>query len=110
MTDVKFDRKLYGPLDELAALTLADFRRLSKDPSQAMQKIIGKLDILEGESVVQKNEGIKALKSSPLYKIYADIMNKALMGKSFEQAIAERGDITMAEFKAIMELNKSLKY
>jgi len=111
MSDVKFEPKLYGPLDELLAMSLTDFRRLSKDPRQAILKISNKLEILAGESELQKNQGIKALKSSPLYKIYADIMNKALVGsKSFEQAITERGDITLAEFKAIMELNKSLKY
>jgi hypothetical protein len=111
MSDVKFEPKMYGPLDELAAMSLTDFRRLSKDPWQAIQKISGKLDILEGESMVRKNEGVKALKSSPLYNIYADIMNRALVeGKSFEQVIAERGDINITEFKAIMELNKSLKY
>jgi hypothetical protein len=111
MSDVKFEPKLYGPLDELAAMSLADFRRLSKDPWQSIRKISGKLGILEGESMVRKNEGVKALKSSPLYNIYADIMNRALVeGKSFEQVIAERGDINITEFKAIMELNKSLKY
>jgi len=111
MSDVKFEPKLYGPLDELAAMSLADFRRLSKDPWQSIQKISGKIAILEGESMVRKNEGIRALKSSPLYNIYADIMNRALVeGKTFEQVIAERGDINITEFKAIMELNKSLKY
>lgn len=111
MSDVKFEPKMYGPLDELAAMTLSDFRRLSKDPWQGIQKINGKISILEGESMVRRNEGIKALKSSPLYNIYGDIMNRALgEGKSFEQVIAERGDINITEFKAIMELNKSLKY
>ncbi|MCX6740113.1 MAG: hypothetical protein NTZ49_02710 [Candidatus Parcubacteria bacterium] len=110
-SDVKFEPKLYGPVDELAALTLTDFRRLSKDPIQAVQKIADKLEILEGESVVKRSQGVLALKSSPLYKVYAEIMNKSLLeGKSFEQVIKERGDLTLVEFKAIMELNKSLKY
>lgn len=111
MSDVKFEPKLYGPLDELSAMSLADFRRLSKDPWLAIQKISGKLSILEGESVVRKNDGINALKNSPLYNVYADIMSRALTeGKSFEQVVKERGDITLDEFKAIMELNKSFKY
>lgn len=111
ISDVKFEPRLYGPVDELAALTLTDFRRLSKDPVQAAQKIADKLEILESESVVMRSQGILALKSSPLYKVYAEIMNKSLLeGKPFEQAIKERGDITLVEFKAIMELNKSLKY
>jgi len=111
--DVKFSAKLYGPIEELASLSIADFRRLSKDPLEAADKIIGKLDLLESESIVQKTAGISALKSSPLYKLYADIMNSAIKdGKSIEEIIKERFEdkITMDEYKAITELNKSIKY
>ncbi len=109
--DVKFTPRLYGPIEELASFTIADFRRLSKDPKEAIEKLKAKFNLLEDESLVKKVEGIKALKKSPLYKIYADIMNKAInQGKSFEQVIEETDELELPEFKAIMELNKNLKY
>ena len=38
-------------------------------------------------------------------------MNQAIkQGKSFEQVIEEMDQLTLEEFKAIMELNKNLKY
>jgi hypothetical protein len=109
--DVKFTPRLYGPIEELASFTIADFRRLSKDPQEAIEKLKAKLNLLEDESLVKKVEGIKALKKSPLYKIYADIMNQAInQGKSFEQVIEAMDKLTLPEFKAIMELNKNLKH
>jgi hypothetical protein len=109
--DVKFTSQLVGPIDELAVLKIEDFRRLAKEPEIAAKKIMAKLELLEEESLTKKAEGIKALKSSPLYKVYSDIMNQAIKeGKSIEQVTEENPIITMAEFKAIMELNKSLKY
>jgi hypothetical protein len=112
LEDVKFtEPKLYGPLDELASLSITDFRRLSKDPKEAALKIMGKLDLLEDESLSKKAEGISALKSSPLYKLYAEIMNLAIkQGKSIEQIINENKKISLQEFKAIAELNQNLKY
>lgn len=111
MDDVKFTARLYGPVDELYSLSLADFRRLSKDAKQAAEKIRQKIELLEEESIEKKDVGLRALKNSPLYKIYAEIMNKAIIeGKSFEQIISQRQDMTAPEFKAIMDLNKSLKY
>jgi hypothetical protein len=111
LDDVKFSPKLFGPIEELADLKIADFRRLSKDPNEAVNKIIGKLDLLEDESIIKRVEGIKALKQSPLYKDYADIMNQAIkQGRSPEEIIKQNPTINMEEFKAIVDLNKNLKY
>jgi len=113
LEDIKVEvtAKLYGPIEELNALTIMDFRRLSKDPKEAALKIMGKLDLLEDESLIKKMQGIKALRSSPLYKTYAGIMNQAMMaGKSIEQVINESNTLTMPEYQAIMELNQNLKY
>ncbi|MCX6745706.1 MAG: hypothetical protein NTX00_01660 [Candidatus Parcubacteria bacterium] len=109
--DVKFETKLYGPIEELGAFKIEDFRRLAKDPAEAANKILAKLDLLEDESLAKKAEGVNALKASPLYKDYAEIMNQAIMaGKSIEQVLVENPRMSAAEFKAIMNLNKSLKY
>ncbi|MFA5188474.1 MAG: hypothetical protein WC460_03875 [Patescibacteria group bacterium] len=111
LDDVKFTPQLYGPVDELGAFKIEDLRRLSKDPQVAVQKIKSKIELLEDDSLVKRNEGLKALKNSPLYKAYAEIMNTAIKeGKSFAQVIAAKPIMTLAEFKAVMDLNKSLKY
>jgi len=112
--DVKAPNQAYGPvgpIEELAVFKLEDFRRLAKNPQEAAKKIIAKLDLLGEESLNRKADGIKALKNSPLYKVYSEIMNQAIKeGKSIEQVTAESSNLTMAEFKAIMDINKNLKY
>ncbi len=111
MDDVKFSPQLYGPIEELASFKITDLRRLSKDPNEAINKITAKLDLLEDESITKKVDGIKALKLSPLYKIYSEIMSKAItQGKSFTQIIEADPLMTIEEFKAIMTLNKQLQY
>ena len=111
MEDVKYNARLIGPIEELSALSIIDFRRLSKNPQDAAKKIMGKLDLLEDESIVKKVEGIKALKTSPLYKVYADFMNQAISQvKSIEQVIGTLNTLTLDEYKAITDLNKNLKY
>jgi hypothetical protein len=111
--DVKVmsEPQLIGPIDELAVFKIEDFRRLSKNPLEAANRLKNKLELLEDESIVKKGEGIKALKSSPLYKAYSDIMNQAIKeGRSIVEIIKAASILSEAEFKAIMELNKSLKY
>src|SRR4030042_1630033 len=52
MEDIKVftEPRLVGPLDELVGLKIEDFRRLSKDPNEAINKIAAKLELLEDES------------------------------------------------------------
>jgi len=109
--DVKFAAKLVGPVEELASLSIADFRRISRKPEQAAAKILDKLELLAEESLLKKEQGIYALKSSALYKAYADVMNAAMLqGKTLEQIIADNPLMSFDEFKAIRDLNKNLKY
>ena len=109
--DVKFTPRLIGPIEELESITLNDLRRLARDPQEAAAKIMAKIDLLEEESINKRTEGIQALKRSPLYKIYAEIMSQALtQGKSFDQILTESKALTSAELKAVMDLNKNLKY
>ncbi|MFH0854816.1 MAG: hypothetical protein V1891_05000 [bacterium] len=111
--DIKYKSKLVGHIEEIGALRIKDFRHLSDDPIQAAEIIKNKIDILEEESFLNKIEGIKAWRTSEIYKTYLD------MGK---RAISERLEIgnsklkngadglTEEEFYAIMELNKRLRF
>lgn len=107
MDDVKFTPRVYGPVEELQALTIKDFRRLSKDPQEAADKIYSKIDLLEQESYQLKSAGIKALKKSPLYKVYAQIMSEAIsQGRPIDDIIKQTKNISQPEFQAITELNR----
>jgi hypothetical protein len=107
--------RLTGPVQELAIITLADFRRLSADPVEACRKISDKLDVLEESAYTQRIAGIKAWQGSEVYKRYLEVINAAFSGgKQIAAAIADsqaagRETPTEREVRAIMELNRQLK-
>ncbi len=91
MQDVQPVRRLSGPLDELRALSLADFRRLSKNPKEAAGKITDKVDLLEGQGYDQRVAAIKAWRASPLNRWYVAATNEALLrGLSLQALLAEK--------------------
>lgn len=116
VVDVKFSSKLFGPTEELAALSLIDFRRLSKDPKTAIQKIIDKISLLEEESFRKRIDGIRSWQMSEVYKLYSNIGEISLrQEKPIKQVIEDfekqgKPVLTEAEFDAIMELNKTLRF
>jgi hypothetical protein len=115
MADVKFVPKLTGPIDELRQLTLKDFRRLSKEPREATLKIKDKIDLLEDQGFEQKTLAVKAWQESEVNKLYLDILRKSLEGNPVTEIIAERElaaqpNLNKAEFDAVMELNRRLRF
>lgn len=108
--DVVYTPRVLTPIDELRSFRLEDFRRLASSPRVAADKIAQRIGVLEHDSLIKKAEGIQALKESPLYKMYADIMQKSLLGgKPFSEVISAEETLTMEEFEALMELNKKLQ-
>lgn len=118
MDDVTFagGPKLMGLSQELRQLTLAEFRRLGKDPEAAAQKILQKFDILGQESFEKRTEGIQAWQASPLQELYV-----RLVSESFAQAkpvveVAEQkrasgvDTLQPEEVSAIIGLNSKLHY
>lgn len=116
MTDVKAGYKLYGPVEELATLNLATFRRLGRTPVEMTQKIIHKINVLSKDSLVRRSAGIKAWKQSQLYQMYLAVGQASMEHElGAEQAIMEyqkAGNeiISMAEFEAITDLNRQLRF
>ena len=115
VSDVKFTPRLTGPVEELRALTLKDFRRLSKDPSEATLKVKDKIDLLEDRGFELKTQGIKAWQDSEANRLYLDMLRKSLEGKPVTEVISEfeaKGQPvrTKAEFDAIMTLNRQLRF
>lgn len=113
---IKVERRLFGPIEELENLTMIDFRRISADPTIAVNKIKEKIDLLEAEGFEKKMAGINAWHKSEVNKFYR-LLGQASMadGLPIEKIISNRlfsGKPTLSidEFHAIMELNRSLRY
>lgn len=116
MQEVAFTKRLMGPVDELRALTITDFHRLSKDPVQAAAKIRDKVSLLEEEGYHKKVEAIQAWRASPLNQMYVALTREAvLVGIPVAELLMEKrkkGEVTLedTELKAIMQLNADLRF
>jgi hypothetical protein len=115
VADIKYVPKLTGPVDELRAMAVKDFRRLSRDPHEATLKIRDKIDLLEDQSFEVKSAGIKAWQDSETNRLYLGMLRSSLEGKPIIDVIVEKegkGEpvLSKAEFDAIMELNRKLRF
>ncbi len=116
LDDVKYVPKLVGPVEELREMTLVDFRRLGANPAGAAEKIKEKIALLEREAFSKKIAGTKAWQESEVNKIYLEIGRESLQkGLSADKTIAERTaagqrTLTVEEYRAVMELNRALRY
>ena len=111
--DVRFERRLAGPIEELKALTLTSFRRLSGDSKQAAAKVKDKIDLLGFEDRVS---AIRAWRESPLNQQYVSLAQESLTsGKAIPEVIkqqeAQGGEtLTQEEVAAIVSLNGQLRF
>ena len=114
--DIKVRPRLVGPVEEIREMTLVDFRQLARDPREAVQKILDKINLLEKESFTKKIAGIKAWHQSAVNKIYLEIVGQTVNeGKSFseiikQRAVAGKPVLEEEEFRIIMELNRILRF
>ncbi|MDP3971264.1 MAG: hypothetical protein Q8P90_06285 [bacterium] len=115
--DVKIQQSMVmGPIDELRAMDLVEFRRLSTDSVVSANKLKEKIDLLMEQSVSEQAEGVKALKESPINQLYLDIGNQSIAtGKPVTEIIAEleasgNPTLNISEFNAIADLNKELRF
>lgn len=115
MEDIKASPKLTGPVEELRALNVVDFRRLSKDPKEACMKVKDKIDLLAEQSFTRRTEGIAAWSASEVVRTYLELMRESLNGVPLKDAIASRQSgkkpyLTPEEFQAVAELSRQLRY
>ncbi|MBU4421337.1 hypothetical protein KKB41_00045 [Patescibacteria group bacterium] len=104
LEDIPYKSKLYGPVEEIANMTISDFRRIAKDPKEAILKIKDKLFLLREESFAKYQAGVNAWKKSPLYKEYLNLLNQSLIsGKSLEESLISSQTLNKEEFNAIIE-------
>lgn len=115
LDDVQFDRRARGPADELRTMTLVEFRRLSRDPSERALKIHDRINLLREVSFDRFTEGVHAWAQSEPNKLYLDLAGAALTnGKPLTEIITERETtkiptLTIEEFRAILTLNQELR-
>lgn len=112
--DVQFERRLAGPIEELQAMSLTEFRRMSHDSSQAVDRIKDMIDLLEDQGYSKKVAGLQSLRHSPLMALYGLITQQALLsGTSVEAVLSTQKDkqgLKKAEYDALMKLNAELRF
>jgi hypothetical protein len=116
ITDVKFAPHLTGPVEELGTMTPEQFRRLSSDPMEAVAKISDKLTLLQNLSYADRVRGVEAWRQSPVSQLYLVMTAEALQQGvaiaeiSTRRRNAGQDSLSPAEIKAVMELNKRIKF
>lgn len=116
LTDIQPVRRLVGPVDELANMTPAEFRRLSTTPADAVQKIEDILATLERQNYEDRVKGIQAWRQSPMNQLYVSMTTAALMdGSGVAEVAAKRRSageesLSPAEIRALSALNERLRF
>jgi hypothetical protein len=112
--DVQFSHRLAGPVEELEAMSLTEFRRLSLDPTQAIQRIKDIILLLEDQGYRERIAGVQALHRSPLMQSYSSITSQALLSDTSIDAVLanQKGKDAMKkiEYEALMKLNAELQF
>ncbi len=116
VTDVQPVKRLMGPVDELGAMTPAEFRRLSTVPADAVQKIEDVLATLEQQAYEERVRGIAAWRKSPMNQLYIAMTTAALtQGVAVAEIAAKRRSLgeeslSPAEIRAVSGLNEKLRF
>jgi len=111
----RFKTRVLGPIDELANMTIEDFRRLGP-PAEAMKKIVEKVDLLAADSLFEQKKGIDAWKRSEVYRTYLSLGAESLEKKIPVADVIEQrksiGDqtLTVDEFNAVAEVNQRISF
>lgn len=115
MDTVRAPMRLVGLNEELAGMTMAEFRRLAKTPQDAAGKILQKLKTLQEESFEQWTEGVEAWRQSPLQQQYLKLVTESFTsGKPVTQLVEEKraADPSLPsgeELSAIIQLNSKIQ-
>ena len=107
--------RLSGPVQEIADITLATFRRLGKTPADAAKRMLQKVELLAQESFERRVQAIQAWQGSALQKAYVSLVAEAFGSGTPVNALVEKkraaGEnvMTSEELAAIVELNGKLR-
>lgn len=114
--DIKSKKRLSGPIEELRYMTLSDFRRLSKNPNQAITKVMDIVELVHDQGYHKKVEAIKAWKASPINQIYIALTQKSILESvpleelRLSQEASKTEMLTKEELDSIIKLNTELRF
>ncbi len=108
--------RVVGKVDELATMSLQDFRTLDPDPRMRVAKILQRIINLGKESLLRRAQGIDGWRKNEVYQHYLAIGNQSLEhGMDINQAISAlqasgQSTLSLDEFEAVTDLNKHLRF
>ncbi|MFA6553423.1 MAG: hypothetical protein WCT27_03270 [Patescibacteria group bacterium] len=114
VNDIRQPAKVMGPVEELADIDLDEFRRQGTNPTEAADRILEKIDLLEHDSWTMKIEAIKAWRRSSANQLYIQIGRESMdTNQSVAEVIRKRMQnnqsyLLLDEFLAINSLNSRL--
>lgn len=106
------ESRAMGPVEEMQNFELTDLRRLSNDPVRAGEKVVEKLKGWQQESYLLYMDARNGWFRSPLYKQYQSIIKQTISENTkledFLRASSPKDALTLAEIRAMVEINKQL--
>lgn len=83
--------RLSSLADELRSMDIEAYRRLSRDPQQAAEKVFQKLETLKRESFERWTEGVEAWRSSALQQQYLKLVTESFAsGRPVAELVEEK--------------------
>ena len=99
-----------GPVDEIAAFTLTDFRRLAATTEEAALRLKQKSINLQEESVLLYLDALEAWRQSPLYKNYVACVTEHLAhGQPLTAPVLSKEVIQTKEIVALVGMEQALR-
>jgi hypothetical protein len=105
-----------GPVEQLETMTLADFRRLSTNPEEAVRKMEALLLSLQKTSYDERVRGVLAWRKSPLAGLSIALMTESLnTGVAVAEIAARRRSqgqesLGPAEMQALSKWNEKVRF
>jgi len=112
--DVKADRRLVGPVEELEILDLVNLRQLGKTAEDMQAQLKKKFDFLSEQALVKKVEGVQAWKKSPVFRLYIAMTYEGLRERKpiaeviRARQIANTECLTLSEYEMIGRLSAEI--
>lgn len=116
MQDIVPPQRLSGLAEELGSMDIEAFRRQSKSPEQAAEKVFQKLESLKRESFERWTEGIESWRKSPLQQQYLKLVTESFTSaRPVAELVEEKRKTdpklpTADELGAIISLNARIQY
>ncbi|PWB38591.1 MAG: hypothetical protein C3F02_02665 [Parcubacteria group bacterium] len=107
---------LTGPVGELEAMSLENFRRLGSTIGEIIERLADKIKVLEHDSFTKKTQGIEAWRRSEIHQLYLQLGIESMQtGQEVSKIIAAREKagqrtLTLEEFNSIPDLNRRLRF